>query len=148
MPMTHNPRTITAANSVIMMRCKGVYDDWFKLEGFQADNAANFGDANIGETRMGVDGKQSGGYTPHEVQWTLYLEANSLSRQRLENIRKFFNSRMETAPVEVLIDLPSIGERHTGKGFLVSQGGGPSVKKLLDGTVYNFNMVFNGGEAM
>lgn len=60
MPMGHNPLTITSANSVLMVRCAGVYDNYITMQGFQADNAWGFGDdANISETRMGVDGKQS-----------------------------------------------------------------------------------------
>ena len=58
MPMGHNEKTITSANSVMMLRCEGVYDNWVRILGFQADNAWEFGDANIGETRMGVDGRQ------------------------------------------------------------------------------------------
>lgn len=146
MPMGHNPRTITAANAVLMLRCKGVYDEYVQIQGFQADNAWNFGEANIGETRMGVDGKQSIGYTPHETPWTLYLEANSASVQIMETIRKEFNSNMEARFIDVIVEIPSIGKRYSATGGLTSMTGGASGKKLLDGTSYNFNMVFNGAE--
>ncbi|MBG5919433.1 phage tail fiber protein [Providencia stuartii] len=146
MPMGHNPRTITAANAVLMLRCKGVYDEYVQIQGFQADNAWNFGEANIGETRMGVDGKQSIGYTPHETPWTLYLEANSASVQVMETIRKAFNSNMEARFIDVIVEIPSIGKRYSATGGLTSMTGGASGKKLLDGTSYNFNMVFNGAE--
>lgn len=146
MPMGHNPRTITAANAVLMLRCKGVYDEFVTIQGFQADNAWNFGEANIGETRMGVDGKQSIGYTPHETPWTLYLEANSASVQIMETIRKEFNSNMEARFIDVIVEIPSIGKRYSATGGLTSMTGGASGKKLLDGTSYNFNMVFNGAE--
>ncbi|SPX93782.1 Uncharacterised protein [Morganella morganii] len=146
MPMGHNPKTITSANSVLMLRCEGVYDDYIRIQGFQADNAWEFGEANIGETRMGVDGKQSIGYTPHETPWTLYLEANSVSTQVMENIRKDFNSNMETRFIEIIVEMPSIGKRYQGKGGMTTMTGGASGKKLLDGTSYNFNMVFEGAE--
>ncbi|EBN0073482.1 hypothetical protein ZZ27_26315 [Salmonella enterica subsp. enterica serovar Virchow] len=146
MPMGHNPKTITSANSVLMLRCEGVYDDYIRIQGFQADNAWEFGEANIGETRMGVDGKQSIGYTPHETPWTLYLEANSVSTQAMENIRKDFNSNMETRFIEIIVEMPSIGKRYQGKGGMTTMTGGASGKKLLDGTSYNFNMVFEGAE--
>ncbi|PCP71441.1 hypothetical protein CQA25_18775 [Morganella morganii] len=144
--MGHNPKTITSANSVLMLRCEGVYDDYIRIQGFQADNAWEFGEANIGETRMGVDGKQSIGYTPHETPWTLYLEANSVSTQVMENIRKDFNSNMETRFIEIIVEMPSIGKRYQGKGGMTTMTGGASGKKLLDGTSYNFNMVFEGAE--
>ena len=146
MGMGHNERTITSANSVMMIRCKGIYDDWVRIQGFQADNAWEFGDANIGETRMGVDGKQSIGYTPHETPWTLYLEANSASIEVMETIRKDFNSNMEVRPIEIIIEMPSIAKRYTGKGGLTAMKGGPSGKKMLDGTTYNFNTVTEGAE--
>ncbi|WP_082956863.1 phage tail fiber protein [Morganella psychrotolerans] len=146
MPMGHNPKTITSANAVLMLRCDGVYDDYIRIQGFQADNAWEFGEANIGETRMGVDGKQSIGYTPHETPWTLYLEANSVSTQVMENIRKDFNSNMETRFIEIIVEMPSIGKRYQGKGGMTTMTGGASGKKLLDGTSYNFNMVFEGAE--
>ncbi|OBU13056.1 hypothetical protein AYY18_14215 [Morganella psychrotolerans] len=144
--MGHNPKTITSANAVLMLRCDGVYDDYIRIQGFQADNAWEFGEANIGETRMGVDGKQSIGYTPHETPWTLYLEANSVSTQVMENIRKDFNSNMETRFIEIIVEMPSIGKRYQGKGGMTTMTGGASGKKLLDGTSYNFNMVFEGAE--
>lgn len=144
--MGHNEKTITSANSVMMLRCEGVYDNWVRILGFQADNAWEFGDANIGETRMGVDGRQSIGYTPHETPWTLYLEANSPSIQIMENIRKDFNANMETRFIEIIIEMPSIGKRYTGKGGMTAMKGGPSGKKMLDGTAYNFNMVTNGAD--
>lgn len=146
MPMGHNPKTITSANAVLMLRCEGVYDDYIRIQGFQADNAWEFGEANIGETRMGVDGKQSIGYTPHETPWTLYLEANSVSTQVMENIRKDFNSNMEIRFIEIIVEMPSIGKRYQGKGGMTTMTGGASGKKLLDGTSYNFNMVFEGAE--
>ncbi|HHR6131460.1 TPA: phage tail fiber protein [Providencia alcalifaciens] len=146
MSMGHNPKTITSANAVLMLRCKGVYDNFVRIQGFQADNAWGFGDSNIAETKMGVDGKQSIGYTPHETQWTLYLEANSESRRVLENIRKDFNANMEVRFIDIVVDISSIGQRYSATGTLTTLTGGANGKKVLDGSVYNFNMVLDGEE--
>ncbi|AOA59927.1 hypothetical protein BFG52_08150 [Acinetobacter larvae] len=146
--MGHNPKTLTSANAVVMIRCKGVYDSFTRLQGFQADNAWAFGEATIGETRMGVDGQQSGGYTPHETPWTLYLEANSPSVAVMENIRKDFNQNMETRLIDIVVEIPSIGSRHEASGFWVNLTGGPSGQKILAGSQYNFRLVDNGGEQM
>lgn len=148
MAMGHNPLTITAANAVLKIRCKGVYDNYVTLQGFQADNAWAFGDASIGETRMGVDGKQSIGYTPHETPWTLYLEANSPSIEIMENIRKDFNNNMEARFIDIVVEIPSIKKRYSGTGGLTTLTGGASGKKLLDGTAYNFNLVCDGAEGI
>jgi hypothetical protein len=146
MPMGHNPLTITSANSVLMLRCKGVYDNYITLKSFQADNAWSFGDANLSEARIGVDGKQSMGYTPHQIEWTLHLEANSPSIAILENIRKDFNANMETRPIDIVVEIPSIKTRYSATGALISQSGGASGQKLLVGSQYKFNLVLNGGE--
>lgn len=146
MPMGQNPLTLTAANSVIMVRCSGVYDNYVTMQGFQADNAWAFGDAAIGETRMGVDGKQSGGYTPHEVDWTLYLEANSPSIAIMEAIRKDFNSNMETRKIDIIVELPSVKKRYTGSGFLTNLTGGATGQKLLTGSQYQFKIVTEGAQ--
>lgn len=146
MPMGQNPNTLTAANSIFKLRCVGVYDDYVQIQGFQTDNAFGFSDVTIGETRMGVDGKQSGGYTAHETPLALYLEANSPSIQVMENCRKDFNANMETRPFDIIVEIPSTKKRYSASGFLVTLTGGSSAQKLLAGSVYNFNLVVNGSE--
>lgn len=148
MKMGQNPKTLTSANSTLMIKFAGVYDSFFQVEGFQADNAWSFGDRAIAETRMGVDGKQSAGFTPHEVDWSIYLEGNSPSVQRFENTYSWYLSKMEIAPVEIILTIPSLGTKYYGSGFMVSASGGPNGKKILDGTVYNFKMIANGREEL
>lgn len=146
MSLGHNPNTITSANAVLMIRCKGVYDEFVRIQGFKADDAWDFGEANIGESRMGVDGLQSIGYTPHEVTWGFSLEANSVSRKIMENIRKDFNQNMEVRLIDIVLEIPSIKARHSASGAWTSLTGGTSGKKLLDGQKYNFKLVDNGAE--
>lgn len=148
MPMGQNPRTITAANSVVMFTAAGYYDQAIQLQGFQVDNAFGFGDATVGETRIGVDGKQSGGWIAHEVPVTVFLEANSVSRGQMEEYRAWCNANQETSLCTLDITIPSIGRRIQASGFMVSQGGGPSAQKLINGTQYVFNMVINSEEAI
>ena len=144
MTMGQNPRTITAANSIVMFKAAGYFDTPIRLQGYQADNAFGFGDATVGETRIGVDGKQSGGWVAHEVPFTLFLEANSASRTQMEEFRAWCNANMETAQCTFFVTLPSLGTEYTLPCFMVSQTGGPSAQKLLNGTQYVFNSVMNG----
>jgi len=146
--MSQNPRTITAANSVVMFTAAGYYDQAIQLQGFQVDNAFGFGDATVGETRMGVDGKQSGGWVAHEVPVTVFLEANSASRLQMEQYRGWCNANQETSLCTLDITIPSIGRRIQASGFMVNQGGGPSAQKLINGTQYVFNMVINSEESI
>jgi len=148
MTMSQNPRTITAANSVVMFTAAGYYDQAIQLQGFQVDNAFGFGDATVGETRIGVDGKQSGGWIAHEVQVTVFLEANSASRLQMEQFRAWCNANQETSLCALDVTIPSIGRRVQCSGFMVSQGGGPSAQKLINGTQYVFNMVINSEESI
>lgn len=148
MTMGQNPRTITAANSIVMFKAAGYFDTPIRLQGYQADNAFGFGDATVGETRIGVDGKQSGGWVAHEVPFTLFLEANSSSRTQMEEFRAWCNANMETAQCTFFVTMPSIGKVYEISGFLVSQTGGPSAQKLLNGSQYVFNMVINGEDSI
>lgn len=147
MTMTNNPRTITAANSVVMFKAAGYYDQAIQLQGFQVDNAFSFGDATMGETRVGVDAKQSGGWVAHEVPVTVFFEANSPSRIQMEQFRAWMNANQETALCTLDITIPSIGRHVSASGFMVSQSGGTSAQKLLNGTQYVFNMIINSEEA-
>lgn len=148
MTMSQNPRTITSANSVVMFKAAGYYDQAIQLQGFQVDNAFGFDEITSGETRIGVDGKQSGGWVAHETKVTVFLEANSASRGKMEDFRAWCNANQETALCTLDITIPSIGRRISVSGFMVSQGGGPSAKKLIDGTQYVFSMVNNGEESI
>lgn len=148
MTMGHNPRTLTAANSVILFSAEGYFDTPIQLQGFQVDNAFTFGDATVGETRMGVDGLQSGGWVSHEVPLTIFLEANSESRQQMEEFRAWMNAQKETALCTFDITLVATGKRTVGKGFMVSQSGGTSAQKLLAGSQYVFNLVVNSEDTI
>ena len=148
MAMGHNPNTITSANSIILFRCVGVYDNWVKIEGAQADSFLSFSDATFGETQMGVDGKQSIGFVPHETPLTLNLAPNSPSIQYLENVYADFVQNMETRYCEFEVTYPSVQRRQSFKGGFTGKSGGTGISRLLDGHVYNFSMVSNGMETI
>lgn len=148
MPMGHNRNTITSANSVILFRCKGVYDNWVKIEGAQADSFLTYGDATMGETMMGVDGKQSIGFVPHETPVTLNLAPNSPSVQVLENVYADFTANMETRFCEFQVTYPSVKRRQTFEGGFIGKTGGTGISRVLDGHTYNFSMVSNGMETV
>src|SRR5690554_3449884 len=117
MAMGQNPRTLTAANSVVLFKADGFFDQAIQLQGFQVDNAFTFGDATIGESRIGVDGKQSGGWVSHEVPVTVFLEGNSASRASMEEFYAWMNAHMETARCTLDVTIPSIGRRIVATGF-------------------------------
>lgn len=145
MPMGNNPRTVTSANAILMLRCKGVFDNYVQLQGFQADNAWTMGESNIGQTEMGVDGFQSIGYKPQEVPVTIYLMANSPSVAVFDAIMRDFNSNKEVRYVELRQEISSVGKSFYGKGGVVSIKL-PDVKSKVEGAQMTLNMVINGAE--
>lgn len=145
MPMGHNANTITSANSVILFRCNGIYDNFVKIEGAQADSFLSFGDATFTESQVGVDGKQSIGYVPHLTPITLTLAANSASIQVIENVYNDFVANSEARYCEFQITYPATKRRRTLKGTITTKNGG-GISRLLDGHTYNFSMIDSGFE--
>ncbi|MEN2922475.1 hypothetical protein DNAOFDDG_02009 [Mannheimia haemolytica] len=143
---TNIDKTRTAANSILLVRAKGYNKSWVKMEGYAADNAFDFGQGAIGETVIGVDGVQSGGFTPYEVDLNIQLQANSPSRSFFDGVINHINNNQETVPFEFSCEIPSIGKRYSATGFLVNIPGGTNAKKLLESATYSFKVVNNGAE--
>ena len=137
--MAINAKTLTAANSVVLMRCKGVYDSFVQLTGFQADNIFNFGDITIGQTVAGADGKLSGAFVYTEQPFTVNLEANSPSVSVMENCAANFLKNKETVQIDFQISLPSIGKTASFSGFMITHAG-VNAQKLLSGSQTVFNI--------
>lgn len=148
MAMGHNPNTVTAANSILTLQIPGFFDTPIRIEGFQANNMHSYADAQMGETRMGVDGKQSIGYVAHDIAFTLSLEANSVSKDMLERFRAHCNANMETYLCNFVSTLTSTKKRTAFSGALVSCSGGTNAASLLEGSQYTFNVVINGEESI
>ena len=146
MAMGHNPNTITAANTVIQFQCEGIYDDWLRLVGAQSDSFLTMADITMAQTRLGVDGKQSMGWIPHEVPLTLSLEANSPSRMVMENVQNDFTQNSEVRLCKFQVSYPSIKQRQVFSGTMVTKSGGTGIAQLLNGSTYVFNMISDGVE--
>ena len=77
-------RTLTAADTVIILTVPLVFPSGFQLQGFSTDDIYEAADIDIAETMMGVDGKLSAGFVPKEVAWTVTLQADSESNDNFE----------------------------------------------------------------
>lgn len=137
--MAINSKTLTAANSVLLVRCPGVYDSYVQLSGFQADNIFNLGDITIGQTVAGADGKLSGAFVFNEQAFTINLEANSPSVTVMENCASNFLKNKETVQMDFQLTLPSIGKTASFSGFMITHAG-VSATKLLAGSQTVFNI--------
>ena len=138
---TVSDRTLTAANSILLMRVKGFNDNFVQIEGYAADNAFDFGQGKIGETMMGVDGQQSGGFTPFEVDFNIQLAPTSKSRDYFDQFTNDILQRQETRMVEFSVEIPAVEKRYTATGFLVEVPGGTTAKKTLESVTYSFRIV-------
>ena len=146
MPMGHNPNTITAANSVILFRCVGVYDNWIQLTGAQSDAFLSLADVTFAQSRMGVDGNQAFGYIPHETPVTVSLEANSPSIMVMEHVYNDHVERSDSRLCEIQVLYPSVKRKHSFSGPMITKSGGTGISQLLTGHTYQFNFVSKGIE--
>jgi hypothetical protein len=107
--MTVNTKTLTSANVIFRVRCKGLFDQYVTLNGFQPDNSTSFGDRTIAETRMGIDGKLSGGKVNNTAQFTAYFEPNSNAQTDMDQYLAY-NANVENDALVWDIDVtyPSI----------------------------------------
>ena len=68
-----NNRTITAANSVLLLSVASLFDVPQRIQGFSADNITNTDNLNNAETLMGVDGRLSAGWVAVAIPQTITL---------------------------------------------------------------------------
>lgn len=124
-------RTLTAANSVVMMGITGLYPTPQQIQGFAADEMFSTDAVSRAEVLMGVDGVLSGGYVYVEVKQTFTLQADSMSCDIFDNWDANEQSNAEVYIANGVISLPNIGKKWTmTRGFLTSYMPIPDQKKL------------------
>lgn len=146
MTMGHNPNTITAANTVISLRCEGVYDDWIRIEGAQADAFLSLGDVTFAQTEVGVDGKLSIGWVAHKTSTVVSLAPNSQSVSVFENIYNDALNNNEVRLVELRAYYPSVKRQQSVSGAIVTKSGGTGVAQVLNGHTYTLEGISGGIE--
>lgn len=139
--MTVNTKTLTSADVIFRVRCKGLFDQYVTLNGFQPDNSTSFGDRTIAETRMGIDGKLSGGKVNNTAQFTAYFEPNSNAQTVMDQYLAYnANPENDALVWDIDVTYPSIKKRYAGSGFLVTTPSGVTAQKMLAGTQFVWDM--------
>lgn len=139
--MTINRKTLTSANIIFMVRCKGLFDNFIQLHGFQPDNSTDFGDRTIGETRMSMDGILSGGKVYNEAAFTAHFEANSNAQNILDQyLAHQANPDNDALVWDISVTYPSIKKRYAFSGFMVTAPSGVRAQKMLAGTQFTWNV--------
>lgn len=125
--------TITSANSEVIFNCPGLGFDDIPVQGYAADDAFTQDAFDMAETRMGVDGGLSGGYTPSAKPFTIMLQPDSPTVAVFLELKANIEANKETFVCSFTIVLPSTGQVYTlSTGFLKNMQGMPSGKKVLD----------------
>lgn len=138
--MSINSKTLTNANSILRLRCKGIYDDWVIIRGFQADNRTTADNRTLAQTEDGVDGITSGGYVYESQNFNVHIMPNSPSLDVFRNIIRHFDGNMETAVIEFEQVQTALGRQANFSGFMTSGTGLSGGGKLFVGEQYNFRV--------
>ena len=129
---------ITDANSVVMLTVDNLYPAGVQIQGFSTDTAWTAGDSQIAETRMGVDGRLSAGYTPQPRTITISLEA-SPSLEVLRNIVETSRVNKACYNCAMQITIPAQGKEYNlTNGVLQTAHDLSDGKKTLDPSSFTF----------
>jgi hypothetical protein len=127
--------TITSANVTVYLTLPDVFTSPQLIEGFAADDAFTQEAADLAETRMGVDAKLSGGYTPSVKRWTVALQPDSPSLPVFYTWKAAIEAALDQFPdgSGITITMPSIGSAFDlNRLFFKNSSMMPSAKKLLE----------------
>lgn len=127
-----NQRTITSANSVLLLSVAGLFDVPQRIQGFSADNVTNTESLATKETMMGVDGRLSAGWVAVAVPQTITLQADSPSNDFFDALLQAEETAREAFVLTGSLVLPAIGKKYAmSRGFLTEITKYPSVGKTL-----------------
>jgi len=125
--------TITSANSSFALRVPAVFVTPQILQGYAADDAFTQEAFDLAETRMGVDGILSAGYTPSAKRLTVMLQPDSIALDVFLTWKAAIEAAKEQFPGGAIIAMPSISKVFTlGTIFFKNSQGMPSAKKVLE----------------
>ena len=125
--------TITSANSSFILNVPNVFVVPQVIQGYAADDAFTQEAFDLTETRMGVDGVLSGGYTPSPKRLTVMLQPDSIALVVFLQWKAAIEAALETFPGGINIAYPSIGYGfELGTVFFKNSQGMPSAKKVIE----------------
>ena len=125
-------KTLTSANSIFTILAAGIFPIPQTLSGYAVDKAFAADALTLAETKMGVDGKLSAGYTPSPVKMSITLQADSDSNTIFMVLTQAIKTTREIFPITAHITLPGTGEVFTcNRGFLTVSKQMPDANKIL-----------------
>lgn len=125
-------RTITSANSVLMLTIPGVFPAPVQIQGFAADDIFSMAEVDMAETIMGADGKLSAGWVPAIKTLDIMLQADSTSNDFFDAWILAESIAREKFPTTGTIRLLGIGRIYAmTSGFLRKGNVLPDAKKVM-----------------
>lgn len=132
--------TLTTANSQMMLSVTTLFPTPVPIQGYATDDAFDTDEIESAETKMGVDGRLSAGYTPYEVPLSIHLQADSPSNDLFDAWVAFEAQNKEKYVCNGTILIQGTGKLHTfTRGFLVKGSVMPAAKKTLDPRVFTIH---------
>jgi len=129
--------TITSANSQFTLTIPALGINQAPIQGYAADDAFTQEAFEVTETRMGVDGTLSAGYTPNPKKLTVVLQPDSPSIPIFDQWIAGMEQAQEALEASAFITVPSIGKAFAfTTGWLRNVVKMPSGKKVLEPQSY------------
>lgn len=130
-------RTLTAANSILMIGITNLYVTPQQIQGYSTESAFDIDAVEGAETMMGVDGKLSGGFVPTPKKMTITLQADSASNDIFDNWAQAQEVARELYFAFGSITIPGLRKKWTlTKGILSSYKPLAGVAKVLQPRPY------------
>lgn len=125
-------RDITSANSSAVMNIS-LFPAGLRFEQYSADGAWTQDSYQVLETRMGVDGKMSAGYTPVEKEISFTFQANSPTLDGLDLLWQTMEVSKTPLFVNIVITVPSLKKTFIlANGVLMNYKLIPNAQKVLE----------------
>ncbi len=127
-----NNRTLTSANSIIMLSVLSLYPSPQRIQGFTADDITGADAVNPAQTSMGLDGRLSAGYIPQPIVQNITLQADSLSNDIFESWIEAEKSVREKYEASAILVVPATQRKYTMvRGFLTAFPPIPDLRNIV-----------------
>lgn len=127
-----NTRTITAANSVLLLSVAGLFDVPQRIQGFSADALTGTETLATKELIMGIDGRLSAGWIAVSVPQTITLQADSSSIDFFDQVNAAEDQAREAFAFTGSLVIPSVGKKFAMvRGFMNGYQKFPTLGKTL-----------------
>lgn len=132
-----NNRTLTSANSIILISVASIFPVPQRMQGFSTDDLTDMDAVEPKETSMGIDGRLSAGFVPVAVRQNITLQADSLSNDFFERWAQFERQAKEAYVATGTLILPGAQRQYAmTRGFLQSISPIPAARKTLQPRKY------------